>query len=194
MERTFVDPLMHSREVESFQLALLMFLFGSALVGLVTFWYHSGASLAKLGDYLIMISIIVAAMGVTYYMVKRNRRAHADHTWFSVSETGLKSKTVGGEIEVSWEEVEEIRIAGRPSSGRSPDVLIKTRRGYIQAMMRWMESSEELPEPVLLKPGRAFRYPNGKKILVSPHSSQLVEALREYAPQGTIKEGVLISL
>ncbi len=194
MEKTFVDPLLHSRELLSFQLALLMFFFGSALVALFTFWYFSGASPKKLLDYLIMGSIIIAAMGVTFYMLKRNRRAHADHTWFVVSEWGLKSKTIAGLIEAPWEEVEEIRIGGRPSSSRSPDILVRTRQGYIYAMMRWMESSAEIPEPVLLKPGRAFRYSNGEEICLSPESSQMVTALREHAPPGIIKEGVLITL
>ncbi|MFO8057341.1 MAG: hypothetical protein R6V10_08610 [bacterium] len=194
MEKVFVDPLMHSREVESFQVALMMFLFGCGLVGLFTFWYFSGAPLSKLGDYLIMASVLVAGMGITYYMLKRNRRAHADHTWFSVSEEGIKSRTVSGLIEVSWEEVEEIRIADRPSSNRTADVLIRTSRGYIQAMMRFMEKKDELPEPRLLKPGRVFSYPDKSEVCISPETSELVTALREYAPAGIIKEGVLISL
>jgi hypothetical protein len=193
MARVFVDPMIRSRRLELVQTLA----FGGILfVFLIVIWikYLVGGGSGAFRMSLMLSSIVAAAFGVGYYMLKRNRGVMIDRMWLSVDDVGIRSMTPAGIVEVGWSEVIEVRIGMRPSRNRAPDILIKTEGGYVSAFMRWVDESGTVPEPSLTSPGLRFINPDGDEYMLGPENSQLVAALKEHVAPERIKEGVMVSL
>jgi len=193
-ERAFVDPMAHSSRLERVQVLA----FGLILFGLVCAiwikWYVGEGGEGPLRLSLMMSSVVVAAFFAGFYMMKRTRRELMARRLFIISDEGIRSLDIGGEVSVSWAEVLEVKIGTHPSRGRTPDVLIRTEKGSIGAFMRWRDKDRPMPEPSLISPGSRFIGPDGAEILVTPETSELVLALVERVPPDKVTKGVLISI
>lgn len=194
MERVFIDPMLQSSRVERAQFISLSAALLLAAGFFWLYWLGSGGPERGVQSPVLASSLVAPALGLGYYMIKRSRRSLLDRVWFSVSESGVKSMTPAGLLEAGWDEVDEVRIASRASRSRTPDILIRTSLGYAGVFMRFVDRDGLIPEPLLLKPGRGFRHPIEGVIELTPDNSQVVDALRRFAPADKIKEGVLISL
>ncbi len=193
MERVFIDPVIHSRRVERFQVAGMVMVAALVLGAFWMKWLLDDKD-KPLHLPVMMSSVVAPALGVGYYMLKRNRRILMDTLWLRISDEGIKSSTPGGTVEIPWSEVERVRVGVKPSRSRTPDLLIKGRGGYVSAFMRWVDRSRPVPESSLLYPGRRFIYPGGERMDLCPENSGLVAAIKERVPAGKIEEGVLTTL
>jgi len=194
MEQTFVDPVIHSRRIERFNVSAFGLVMLIVLGAVWIRWYVGEREAAALRLSLMMSSIVVASFFVGYYMMKHSRRLLMDGVWFLTSETGFQSVTLAGVYESDWSEVLEVRIGMRPSATKTPDVWIRTADGNVGAFMRWTPKSPALPEPIVLSGGRRFIAPDGRKITLTPDTSDLVAAISKRVPEEKIKRGVITSL
>ncbi len=192
MERVFIDPVMHSRRLERVQTAAFAAIMLLILAALWVKWAISGGE-AGLRLSLMMSSIVAAACGLGYYMLKRTRRVVRDHSFFALTDEGVRSERLDGVVVARWEEIEEVRVGIMPSRNKMPDVLIKTGKGYIPAYMRLADRAGPMPEPAIRAAGRRFTGPEGAFDL-TPENSPLLKALRERLPPEKFREGVLITL
>jgi hypothetical protein len=193
MERVFIDPVMHSRRLERVQMAAFAAVMLLILAALWVKWMISGGGEAELRRSLMMSSIVAAAFGLGYYMLKRTRRVMREHVLFAVSDQGVRSERPDGVVEARWEEIEEVRIGMMPTRNKMPDVLIKTGKGFIPAFMRFSDRAGPLPEPAIRAAGRRFTGPEGV-FMLTPENSPLLRALRQRLPPEKFQEGVLITL
>ncbi|HUT52151.1 MAG TPA: hypothetical protein VM658_02050 [bacterium] len=194
MERVFIDPVIHSRRLERVQTMAFAAIMILLLAAVWIKWKLSGGGEAGLRLCLMMSSIVAAAFGLGYYMLKRTRRVMRDHVLFIITDSGVRSERPDGVVEAGWDEIEEVRIGIMPSRNKMPDVLIKTGKGYIPAFLRWTDRAGPLPEPAIRSAGRGFISPDGSEFLLTPENSPLLQALRERLPREKFREGVLITL
>ena len=192
MELVFIDPLIHSRRLERVQTAAFAAIMLLILAAVWIKWELSGGE-AGLRLSLMMSSIVAAAFGMGYYMLKRTRRVMRDHVLFIITDAGIRSERPDGVVEAGWAEIEEVRIGIMPTRNKMPDVLIKTGKGFIPAFLRLSDRAGPLPEPAIRAAGRRFIGRDGVFTL-TPGNSALLQALRERLPPEKFREGVLITL
>jgi hypothetical protein len=194
MERVFIDPVIHSRRIERFQSIAFAAILGLILAAVWFKWELSGGGKEGLRISLMMSSLVAAAFGLGYYMLKRTRRVMREHEFFVISDMGLRSERPDGVVAAGWDEIEEVRVGIMPSRNKTPDIMIKTKKGFISAFMRWTDRADKLPEPVILSGGRRFTAPGGEEFELTRANSRLLQALREWLPPEKFREGVLIGL
>lgn len=193
METIFIDPMIHSRRIERVRMAGMALIPLLVVAALWVRWMTADKD-PSIRFPMMITSMLVPALGLGYYMLKRYRQVLMERTWFSMSDEGISRMTPAGPVSATWSEVEEVKIGLRPSATRMPDVLIKTPGGYISAYMRWVDRSGPVPEPSLLAPGRRFYYPGGEVKDLESGNSELVAAISRHVPPEKIKQGVMISL
>jgi len=190
--RTFVDPMVHSDRPAAVQSAafggILLLLF----IGLWVYWWISGAEVETARLSMMLSGIVVAAFGIGYYMLKRNRGVVIDRVKLVIDDSGIKSENISGIVEFAWPEIDEVRISIRPSRNRMPDVIVRTRRGSLGVFMRWVDKDMPMPEPRLRAPGVKFVRPGGEEYVLTPENSELVKAIKEHLSPEKIKEGVIV--
>jgi hypothetical protein len=193
MKNCFIDPVTHSRRVERIQLSTMTLVFLSIIVFSWIRWFSSDGKI-PLQIILLVSAGTLGAGSVVYYMTTRVRMVLREHSWLEISESGVVSSTPTGIVEMKWDEISKIQIGKKPSKTKSPDIMIRSGFGQLGIFMRWVDKSGPIPEPVIWSPSSKFLYPDGKTVLLSPDNSGLVSAIKRFAPETLIEEGVLISI
>jgi len=191
--RVFVDPLLFTSRTDRLRSGfLLVLLLGAATLFWVR-WYTSHGEMSIMFP-IIVTGLVVPLWGLGYYIQRVYKSVLKGEFYVKLSPEGLESMTPAGAVNVTWDEVKEVKMGLRPSRTSEPDLIIRTDKGYIKALMRMVDRDGTLPEPSLKSPGRVFCYPGGVRKTLTPGNSELVMAIKEYVSDEKFREEAFISL